>query len=834
MAACSRSLGLLLLAILFAIAQAGTFQIYDRWSYVSGTAVTYGGPLQSDVWHDATTAPLVVKLTLASFFGGSSTTGNSEKKFIRLSSSANFVRVVGKTPQGGPVTTGFQVGAPQYYDYDTATPAIPASIEFLITFDSKTTDVAGATFTLTYDCGALNNDPSLVDTGSCLSSKAAPGFQTVKIGWVPIISIHEVTGTVANAEYEDVTGQWIDLDQAVPGTAITSSTTSAKKHVVRFAPQSGKQIFTGSSGAPENFKQNWGTLASKHIFGSPDSFTLPSLDVPAWKIYTGTALGTSPAITVAPASFTPSDVAFRMWDATASYTDPNPMGSSFELANNVYSIVSATTNYFGNVFHSGTKVFQRATQANGAVDFETAVTKFSSPTRTYAELAFKPTLKSEAGDYDVVIASMAFLRAGDFAPSAQTVFNVKSGYRVSPGFYETSAFDVKDAWFPADKSIALRVSTPLGPIPNPTEALTTATGVYPAKYLVASYDVAPEDTSTKYGIGAGKLLYGMSSLPAGITGSNNEQIAEKNYQTLGAVSTKQLWYQYSLATSGVAPGKYPFKVAQGSIFAATLKSTTGCVNDPASGLCKCTDISAGTQYTKLEYTKSPYIDGKFDTHHLYAGDGGCRGIIANARASADLKIGFVPTVRIFEGTPPVKTTDLDTRFDVTSKWLNLESQCAFDSPVGTTNCEVPKVPHALVITPPTGYLFDVSALPPFLIDGTTPNPDTNTPTTTQLLPWVGIGTYASTGKKITELLLGSTYSSRTPPTGSIVTQQLNNYWEIPFSAIPVDDYKPGAYSVIVESNMIRRKEDDADVEVKNARTVIVVRAGFDTKIAFKD
>jgi len=201
MAACSRSLGLLLLAILFAIAQAGTFQIYDRWSYVSGTAVTYGGPLQSDVWHDATTAPLVVKLTLASFFGGSSTTGNSEKKFIRLSSSANFVRVVGKTPQGGPVTTGFQVGAPQYYDYDTATPAIPASIEFLITFDSKTTDVAGATFTLTYDCGALNNDPSLVDTGSCLSSKAAPGFQTVKIGWVPIISIHEVTGTVANAEY---------------------------------------------------------------------------------------------------------------------------------------------------------------------------------------------------------------------------------------------------------------------------------------------------------------------------------------------------------------------------------------------------------------------------------------------------------------------------------------------------------------------------------------------------------------------------------------------------------------------------------------------------------
>jgi hypothetical protein len=811
MAARSRSLGLLLFALLVAIAQAGTFKIFDRWSYVSGTAVTYGGPLQSDVWHDATTAPLVVKLTLASFFGETVTAGISTKKFIRLSSSANFVRVVGKTPQGGPVTTGFQVGAPQYYDYDTATPAIPASIEFLITFDSKTTDVAGATFTLTYDCGALNNDPSLVDTGSCLSSKAAPGYQTVKIGWVPIISIHEITGTGASAEYEDVTGQWIDLDQAVPGTAITPSTTSAKKHVVRFAPQSGKQIFTGlQTAAPSGFTQNWGDdpddLKATHIFGLPDvslllsgsGVTTPWTDVPAWKKYavSGTPSG---SFTVATNSFTLSDTGFYQYPGSGLIT---PSGSS---------------TVFGNVFYAGTKVFQKATQANEAVDFEAVLTKFSSPTRTYAELAFKPTLKSEAGDYDVVIASMAFLRAGDFAPSAQTVFNVKSGYRVSPGFYETSAFDLKDAWFPADKSIALRVSTPLGPIPNPT-TLSTATGVYPDKYLVASYDVAPEDTSTKYGIGAGKLLYGMSSLPAGITGGNNEQIAEKNYQTLGAVLTKQLWYQYSLATSGVAPGKYPFKVAQGSMFAATWDNTNsiGCVNDPASGLCKCTD----PQYTKRGYTKSPYIADNFDTHHLYAGDESCRGIIANARASADLKIGFVPTVRIFEGTPPVKTTDLDTRFDVTSKWLNLESQCAFIDPVGTSDCDVPKVPHAFVITPPTGYLFDVST--------------GNQPTTTDLLPWVGIGTYASTGKKITELLLGSSYAARTPPTGSSVTQQLNNYWEIPFSAVPVADYKPGAYSVIVESNMIRRKEDDVDVEVKNARTVIVVRAGFDTKIAFKD
>jgi len=828
MAACSRSLGLLLLAILFAIAQAGTFQIYDRWSYVSGTAVTYGGPLQSDVWHDATTAPLVVKLTLASFFSSSTTspiTAQASKKFIRLSSSANFIRVTGKTPQGGPVTTGFQVGAPQYYDYDDSTnalAAIPASIEFLITFDSKTTDVAGATFTLTYDCGALNNDINLVDTGSCISSKAAPGYQTVKIGWVPIISIHEVTGTGASATYEDVTGQWIDLapttDASLTGTAASGAIPAhtAKKHVVRFAPQSGKQIFTGSSGAPIEFTQNWGSLAHHHIFGKPATLSIGSTGenvADAWQKYSDrTTVNTVPNV-IPVTQFAPKEFAFK----TTTDTTITPTST--------------------NVFYAGTKVFQKPTSplidvttVDGALDFEATVKKVSLTTSNYVEVTFLPTTKAPAGDYDVVIASMAFLRAGDFAPSAQTVFNVKSGLVVSPGFYETSAFDVKDAWFPADKSIALRVSTPLGAVPSAQvdRDLSTATGVYSTteaanqdKYLVASYDVAPEDTSTKYGIGAGKLLYGMSSLPAGITGSNNEQIAEENYQTLKAFSAKQVWYQYSLATSGVAPGKYPFKIAQGSMFAAAFKTGDGgCVND-ASGVCKCTDGSTfETLFRKSKYTKSPYIADKFDTHHLYAGDESCRGIIANARASADLKIGFVPTVRIFEGTPPVKTTDLDTRFDVTSKWLNLESQCAFDSSLAP-DCDVPKVPHALVITPPTGYLFDVAA-------------SANRPETDDLLPWVGIGTYASTGKKITEILLGSSYAARTPPTGSSVTQQLNNYWEIPFSAVPVDNYKPGAYSVIVESNMIRRKEDDDDVEVKNARTVIVVRAGFDTKIAFKD
>jgi hypothetical protein len=833
MAARSRSLGLLLFALLVAIAQAGTFQIYDRWSYVSGTAVTYGGPLQSDVWHDATTAPLVVKLTLASFFSSSTTSpisAQASKKFIRLSSSANFIRVTGKTPQGGPVTTGFQVGAPQYYDYDDSTnalAAIPASIEFLITFDSKTTDVAGATFTLTYDCGALNNDINLVDTGSCISSKAAPGFQTVKIGWVPIISIHEVTG-VNNDVYEDVTGQWIDLAPttvaSVTGTAASGAIPAhtAKKHVVRFAPQSGKQIFTGlQTAAPNGFTQNWGSLAHHHIFGKPATLDISSTVggenvEDAWKKYSDRTTVNNAANVIPVTSFTPQELAFK----TTTDTTITPVST--------------------NVFYAGTKVFQNPTSpasdtdvttVNGALDFEATVKKVSLTTSNYVEVTFLPTTKAPAGDYDVVIASMAFLRAGDFAPSAQTVFNVKSGLVVSPGFYETSAFDVKDAWFPADKSIALRVSTPLGAVPSAQvdRDLSTATGVYSTveaanqdKYLVASYDVAPEDTSTKYGIGAGKLLNGMSSLPAGISGSNNEQIADKSYQTLGAVSTKQVWYQYSLATSGVAPGKYPFKIAQGSMFAAAFKTGDGgCVND-ASGVCKCTDGStAATLYRKSKYTKSPYIANKFDTHHLYAGDESCRGIIANARASADLKIGFVPTVRIFEGTPPVKTTDLDTRFDVTSKWLNLESQCAFIDPVGSTPCDVPKVPHALVITPPTGYLFDIST--------------GNQPTTTQLLPWVDTwdGSAAIPGTYFSELRLSSTYASRTNALNAQVSQQLNNYWEVPFFAVPVDSYKPGAYSVIVESNMIRRKEDD-EVEVKNARTVIVIRAGFDTKIAFKD
>jgi len=326
----SRSLCLLILALFATVAQAGTFKIYDRWSYVSGTAVTWGGPVQSDVWHDATTRPLVVKLTLASFFSSSTTspiTAQASKKFIRLSSSTNFITVVGTTPQGGPVTTGFQVGAPQYYDYDASTnalAAIPASIEFLITFDSKTTDIAGTTFKLTYDCGALNNDINLVDTGSCISSKASPGFQTVKIGWVPVISIHEVTGTNSDV-YEDVTGQWIDLARSNnPSGALPGHV--AKKHVVRFAPQSGKQIFTGTqASAPSGFLQSWGNLAHQHIFGKPKTLDITSAGEnveDAWKKFDIRSGGTIPVTQLVPDEVTFSPAVTFAASFTGSISSP--------------------------------------------------------------------------------------------------------------------------------------------------------------------------------------------------------------------------------------------------------------------------------------------------------------------------------------------------------------------------------------------------------------------------------------------------------------------------------------------------------------------------------
>jgi hypothetical protein len=70
-----------------------------------------------------------------------------------------------------------------------------------------------------------------------------------------------------------------------------------------------------------------------------------------------------------------------------------------------------------------------------------SVTVDTSTAPTFAEVSFTPTRLSQAGNYDVVIASMAFLRGGDFAPSAQTVFNVKSGFRIQPSFIETTGYD---------------------------------------------------------------------------------------------------------------------------------------------------------------------------------------------------------------------------------------------------------------------------------------------------------------------------------------------------------------------------------------------------------
>ena len=74
-----------------------------------------------------------------------------------------------------------------------------------------------------------------------------------------------------------------------------------------------------------------------------------------------------------------------------------------------------------------------------------SVTLDMSTAPTYVEVSFKPTLLSQAGNYDVVISSMAFLRGGDFAPSAQTVFNVKSGFRIRPSFVETTGYDRENA-----------------------------------------------------------------------------------------------------------------------------------------------------------------------------------------------------------------------------------------------------------------------------------------------------------------------------------------------------------------------------------------------------
>ena len=77
-----------------------------------------------------------------------------------------------------------------------------------------------------------------------------------------------------------------------------------------------------------------------------------------------------------------------------------------------------------------------------------SVTVDTSTAPTFAEISFTPTPLSQAGNYDVVIASMAFLRGGDFAPSAQTVFNVKSGFRVQPSFIETTGYDRESARSP--------------------------------------------------------------------------------------------------------------------------------------------------------------------------------------------------------------------------------------------------------------------------------------------------------------------------------------------------------------------------------------------------
>jgi len=168
-------------AVLLAAAsvEATSFAVTDRWSYVSGTAVTLDGDLQPNVWHDATTGPVgnfKVKLTIetaAPFSSGQS---------FQPIKSTDFISVVGTTPLGAPVTTGYKIGTESYFNLGTGQ---RSRFEIVLTFDSKTTDVAGTTFQLTYNCALLKNGPSALADTAAGCTQQTPLFQTVKIGWVP-------------------------------------------------------------------------------------------------------------------------------------------------------------------------------------------------------------------------------------------------------------------------------------------------------------------------------------------------------------------------------------------------------------------------------------------------------------------------------------------------------------------------------------------------------------------------------------------------------------------------------------------------------------------------
>ena len=169
--------------------------------------------------HDATTGPtgnFKVKLTITVQLPSQTdanaavtTAGVGIQPFV----STSFVTVTGTTPLGAPVSTGYSIGAAKIYNRDTtagSTYSSASKVEIVLSFDSKTTDIAGTAFTISYDCGALRFGPlaTAATGGGC--TFGAPNVQIVRIGWVPIVSlIQQYTGS--GLAREDVTGQWVDL-----------------------------------------------------------------------------------------------------------------------------------------------------------------------------------------------------------------------------------------------------------------------------------------------------------------------------------------------------------------------------------------------------------------------------------------------------------------------------------------------------------------------------------------------------------------------------------------------------------------------------------------------
>lgn len=198
-----------------------------------------------------------------------------------------------------------------------------------------------------------------------------------------------------------------------------------------------------------------------------------------------------------------------------------------------------------NIFDNGATDFSSSNN-RAMFAFDTTITYDTSPSAQYVELPLLSMAGYQPGDYIVRIQSNAFQRAVDYAPNAQTVVRIKAGFVMNPYFIETTAFDAADAWFPADKSLALLLAAPT----------TAAAGGLPAGYALSA-------TTPAYGIGATQLLYGSSSLPGGITSNGGTVPATLPSGVPVGVTLSNPMYKYGLVTSAVSAGTYTFNVAQG-------------------------------------------------------------------------------------------------------------------------------------------------------------------------------------------------------------------------------------------------------------------------------